>query len=80
MDAIQQAVKESVKNEVDQLPPTLTAEDIKNYLNVGWNKTYELLRRNDNPIPHRRIGRQYRINRVQFIQWLYEKDSEEVKV
>ncbi len=73
MTAIEQAVKESVKDEVNQLPPTLTAQNLHDYLKIGWNKVYELLRSNE--IPNRKIGRQYRVNRIEFVQWLHRKEE-----
>jgi excisionase family DNA binding protein len=43
----------------DQLPEYLTPEEFRDYMRIGRNSVYELLRRDE--IPHVRFGRTIRI-------------------
>jgi excisionase family DNA binding protein len=53
---------------MNELPFVLTPSDIKDYLKIGWNKVYELL--SSGEIPSKRVGKQYRISKSKFIEWM----------
>ncbi|OXB94221.1 helix-turn-helix domain-containing protein [Parageobacillus galactosidasius] len=55
------------KNE-DELPITLTAEDIKEILQIGITNAYELL--NSGQFHVVKIGRQLRVSKTVFLKWL----------
>lgn len=59
---------ENITNSVDNLPIVLTPADIASILGISRNKTYEVLHAQD--FPAFQIGKQYRVHREQFIQWL----------
>ena len=71
MSLISEAVKESFKEEAEQLPSTLTHKDIMRDLQLGKDKVYELLR-SDNGIPCRRLGWQFRVNKFDYLEWKYK--------
>lgn len=53
---------------VESLPLVLTPKDIAKVLQISRNTTYELMHRKD--FPTLKIGKQYRVNREQFLNWL----------
>lgn len=57
-----------VTSKIDDLPIVLTPADIAVILGISRNKTYEVL--HSKGFPSFQIGKQYRIHREQFIQWL----------
>ncbi|MCL6590693.1 MAG: helix-turn-helix domain-containing protein [Firmicutes bacterium] len=50
------------------LAPVLTVEDVQNYLNIGRSSAYWLCTQPD--FPAFRIGRQIRVRREEFFQWM----------
>lgn len=52
----------------DELPITLTAEDIKEILQIGITNAYELL--NSGQFHVVKIGRQLRVSKTVFLKWL----------
>ena len=65
--------KKNVKNtinEIDNLPLVMTPADIAKVLQISRNTVYEMVHRADFPVF--RIGKQYRVHRSKFIQWMDE--------
>lgn len=52
----------------NDLPPVLTPEDVQHYLHIGRTKAYQLVR--SGALPAVRVGRQYRIPRAYFVEYL----------
>ncbi|GED34212.1 helix-turn-helix domain-containing protein [Brevibacillus centrosporus] len=61
----------------DDLPDVLEAEDIKNFLNIGINQTYELCSSGQFHVI--RIGRRIRVSKQVFLNWFEgnQQESEE---
>lgn len=55
-------------DEIQDLPFIMTPEDIAKVLRISRNKAYEVVHSKD--FPCFKIGKQYRIKRERFIQWL----------
>lgn len=53
---------------IDNLPLVLTVNDLSKALNIGINRSYELVR--SNKIRKIKIGKTYRIPRDAFIEYL----------
>ena len=53
---------------VESLPLVLTPKDIAKVLQISRNTTYEIMHRKD--FPTLKIGKQYRVSREQFLNWL----------
>ena len=55
MTAVDQAIKEQIKEEVADMPAVLTTQDIHNFFNgtMGWNKIYEIVQQ----MPYRKFGK-----------------------
>jgi Helix-turn-helix domain len=51
----------------EDLPDVLEAEDIKKFLNIGINQTYELC--NSGQFHVVRIGRRIRVSKQVFLKW-----------
>lgn len=56
----------------EELDDILTVKDIKNYLKIGINQTYELIAQEK--FKSKKIGRVIRVQKTDFLNWL---DSEE---
>jgi len=64
----------------DDIPEVLTVEDLKRVLKIGTNKAYEIV--NQVSFPKVKIGRQIRIPKRLFLQWLESqafKDEENIR-
>lgn len=71
MTAVDQAIKEQIKEEVADMPSVLTTQDIYNYFSgeMGWNKVYEIVQQ----MSYRKFGKKYYIPKVSFMQFLYKE-------
>lgn len=56
---------------LENYPDVLEVKDICSILRIGRKTAYQLL--NSGAIPHRRIGRKYKIRKNAVIQYLQEK-------
>lgn len=52
----------------ENLPLVLTPKDVATVLGISRNKVYEVIHAQD--FPAFQIGKQYRVHREQFLQWL----------
>lgn len=59
----------------DELPLTLTADDLSKFLGISKGSCYSMLKRDD--FPTIKIGKRVLVSRDRFIQWL-EKNTREV--
>ena len=59
------------------LPYILTPKDISAILGISKNSTYALMHRRD--FPAFQIGKQYRVKRDRFVEWIDKVDMEERK-
>ncbi|MED1919407.1 helix-turn-helix domain-containing protein [Bacillus thuringiensis] len=57
----------------NDLPDVLEAEDIKKFLNIGINQTYELC--NSGQFHVVRIGRRIRVSKQVFLNWFEGNQS-----
>lgn len=58
---------------LDTLPEILTAENISQYLCIGYVKALRLIKYGG--IPHLRIGNTFRISKRAFEEWLMKPES-----
>jgi excisionase family DNA binding protein len=52
----------------EELPITMTAKDVAGYLNISLTSGYNLM--NAKNFPTLRLGKQLRVNRDHFLNWL----------
>lgn len=52
----------------ENLPMVLTPADIAEILGVSRNTTYEFIRREGFPVF--KVGKQYRVSKAKFLEWL----------
>ena len=71
MTAVQEAIKEQIQAEIEDMPAVLTVKDIYNYFNgeMGMNKVYEIVQQMD----YRKFGKKYYIPKCSFMNFLYEE-------
>ena len=63
----------SVVTEFSALPLVLTPVDIANVLGVSRNTAYEFI--HSKGFPAFKVGKQYRVKRDRFIQWMDESSA-----
>ena len=70
MTAVQEAIKEQIQQEMENMPAVLTVKDIYSYFNgeMGMNKVYEIVHQMD----CRRFGKKYYVPKASFMNFLYE--------
>lgn len=61
------------KKPADGLPLVLSAEDIAKVLRVSRNVAYEVIHQKGFPVFQ--VGKQYRISRERFIQWIEQAEQ-----
>ena len=71
MTAVQEAIKEQIKSEMEGMPAVLTVKDIYNYFNgeMGMNKVYEIVQQ----MNYKRVGKKYYIPKASIMNFLYEE-------
>lgn len=52
----------------EELPITMTAKDVAGYLNISLTSSYNLMNAKD--FPTLRLGKQLRVSRDHFLNWL----------
>ena len=57
-----------------KLPDVLTPKQVADYLQLGRDKTYQMLRSGE--LPSVRLGRTYRIQRLALDDWLARRAAE----
>ncbi len=62
--------KQVAITQCDELPLVLTPMDIAKVLNISKNTAYEMVHSKD--FPCFKVGKQYRIRRERFFQWMDE--------
>lgn len=63
----------TVQDELENLPFTLTAEDLQGIYGVGYKKALRLIRE----LGGKKVGGEYRIGRVKVINHLYGSEKHE---
>lgn len=57
--------------------PYLTLEQIAEILQITVETVRTYLRRKNNPLPHYRIGREYRVKHEDFDKWMEEQKGKQ---
>lgn len=58
---------------IDDLPDIITADDIKEVLNICYSNALKVIR--FGKLRHFKLGNQYRITKKDFVEWLYHSKS-----
>lgn len=69
-------MSKTVYRSIDELPLMLTPEDIGAVLGISRNNAYAVIHSKDFPVV--KIGKQYRINKDKFMQWLETVQTVEI--
>lgn len=56
----------------DEIPVTLTAEDVASVLGISRANAYRIMRRTDFPVLQ--IGSRLLVNKTKFIEWMEEQE------
>lgn len=70
----EEAVKEQINFDFDQIPFTLGVSDLKDLLPLSESKLYLMLDQNE--IPARKIGGKWVVSRSEFLTWFYQYQEE----
>lgn len=62
-------------NRFEDLPDLLTVEQIAEYLQKSNQSVRSYIRSKNHPLPAKRIGRDYRIDKTKFSEWLSWEDE-----
>lgn len=66
-------MREEVYSEGMELPQILTPEDVARVLHISRNTAYEVI--HSKGFPAFKVGKQYRVKRDRFIQWMDENSA-----